>query len=192
MADAPKSRGINYEATVASLMALLALTVSAYTAWIQRQQVRAQVMPLLEYGTSNQPALNLTVANKGVGPARIEHVVFTFDGKPLASWVDLHRQLFRADEAVNFSTSLLGRHIVSPGEELQVYALTDKSGQPMGVGDKSSPGFHFNAERLRVGIELCYCSTLDECWILTVQRQQLPETTAVRRCPDSNARTFHE
>jgi hypothetical protein len=192
MADARKSRGINYEATVASLMALLALSVSAYTAWIQRQQVRAQVMPLLEYGTSNQPALNLTVANKGVGPARIEHVVFTFDGKPIASWIDLQQQLFRDDEAVGYSTSLLGKHIVSPGEEIAVYTLTDKAGQPIGVGDKPSPGFHFNVERLRVGAEICYCSTLDECWMLTVQRQQLPETTPVRRCPDPSARTFHE
>lgn len=192
MADAPRSRGINYEATVASLMALLALAVSAYTAWIQRQQVRAQVMPLLEYGTSNQPALNLTVANKGVGPARVEHVVITFDGKPIRSWIDLHRQLFRADEEVGYSSSLLGKHILSPGEEIAIYTLTDRAGQPMGIGKKGSPGFHFNTERLRVGAELCYCSTLDECWKLTVQRQQLPETTPVRRCPDWSERTFHD
>jgi hypothetical protein len=192
MADAPKSRGINYEATLASLMALMALAVSAYTAWIQRQQVRAQVLPLLEYGSSNQPALNFTVANKGVGPARIEHVVVTLDGKPISSWIDLQRQFFRADEHAGFSTSLLGKHILSPGEEIAAYTLTDDAGHPLGVGAKSSPGFHFNSERNRVGVEICFCSAFDECWILSAQHQQQPETKPVRRCPEWSARSFHD
>lgn len=189
MAEPRKS--INYEAVVASAMALLALLVSAYTAWIQRQQVRAQVMPLLEYGTSNQPALTLELDNKGVGPARVEHVVITFDDRPLHDWNELGQALFRPGEDVGYSVSLLGNHILSPGERLNMYTLT-RAGQPIGVGKEGSPEWRFNQDRLRVGVEICYCSTLDECWTLKVRRQETPEQVPTARCPQPNERSFRQ
>lgn len=183
MADEPKRGGINLEAFVASMMALLALLVSAYTAWIQRQQVRAQVMPILEVGTSNTPSLHFSVQNKGAGPARIEHAVVTIDGKPIHDWSELHRTFFRADEKASFSTSLLVTSVLSPGEEIDVYTLIDKEGNPIPVGRPGTPGYRFNKDRFRVGVRICFCSTLDDCWTLERGMNQWPTMTPTRRCP---------
>lgn len=63
-----QTRGASrYEAVIATLIGLLAVCVSAYTAYMQRQQVRA-VWPILEFGYSNHPDIHFTLANKGVGP----------------------------------------------------------------------------------------------------------------------------
>ena len=62
---------------MATFIGVLALIVSAYTAYMQRQQVRAQVLPILQFGTSNAPQLDVELDNKGVGPALIKHVVVT-------------------------------------------------------------------------------------------------------------------
>lgn len=66
--NAPSSG--RYGAAVATLIALLAVAVSAYTAYVQRQQVRAQVWPILEVNSGNEPELRLWIANKGVGRLR--------------------------------------------------------------------------------------------------------------------------
>jgi len=64
----PAAGAFRPETVIASLIGALALVVSAYTAYVQRQQVRAQVWPVIEYYTGNQPKLRLWLANKGVGP----------------------------------------------------------------------------------------------------------------------------
>lgn len=60
-------------AVIAALVGFLALLVSAYTAYIQRQQTRALVWPRLLAG--NRPADRLMVIyDKGIGPAIIRSV----------------------------------------------------------------------------------------------------------------------
>ena len=58
------------------------MCVSAYTAYMQRQQVRAMVWPILEFDSSNAP-IHFTLANKGVGPAIIRHVIVKVDDQPV-------------------------------------------------------------------------------------------------------------
>src|SRR6266487_4952730 len=48
-------RASRYDAVIATLVGLCALCVSAYTAYVQRQQVRAAVWPILEFDSSNAP-----------------------------------------------------------------------------------------------------------------------------------------
>jgi len=56
-----------YETFIATFIALLAVCVAGYTAYMQRQQVRAAVWPILEFDSSNGPDIHFTVSNKGVG-----------------------------------------------------------------------------------------------------------------------------
>src|SRR5262249_24941854 len=84
---------IRYDAAVATFIALFAVGVAGYTAYIQRQQVRAQVWPVLELVTSNEPALQIAVSNKGVGPALIRNVVVTTDGKVATKWREVMENL---------------------------------------------------------------------------------------------------
>ncbi len=48
-------RASRYDAVIATFVGLCALCVSTYTAYVQRQQVRAAVWPILEFGSSNAP-----------------------------------------------------------------------------------------------------------------------------------------
>src|ERR1700757_3200081 len=75
-----------YDAVIATFVGFLALCVSGYTAYMQRQQVRAAVWPILEFDSSNGPDIHFTVANKGVGPAIIRHVMVKVDAQPVKNW----------------------------------------------------------------------------------------------------------
>src|SRR6266478_9506739 len=76
-------RASRYDAVIATFVGLCALCVSGYTAYIQRQQVRAAVWPILQFGSSNAPDIHFTLANKGVGPAIIRNVIVKVDGQPV-------------------------------------------------------------------------------------------------------------
>ncbi len=82
-----------YDAVIATLVGVCALGVSGYTAYMQRQQVRAAVWPILEFDSSNQPDIHFTLSNKGVGPAIIRHVIVTVDGQPVINWDEALRKL---------------------------------------------------------------------------------------------------
>src|SRR6266498_1285093 len=85
--DQKETRGASrYEAIIATLIGLLAVSVASYTAYMQRQQVRAAVWPILEFDSSNAPDIHYTLSNKGVGPAIIRHVIVMADGQPMRNW----------------------------------------------------------------------------------------------------------
>src|SRR5216110_2096776 len=77
-----------YDAVIATLVGFCALCVSGYTAYMQRQQVRAMVWPILEFVSSNDPNIHLSLANKGVGPAIIRHVTVKVDNQPVKDWIE--------------------------------------------------------------------------------------------------------
>src|SRR5207249_10979872 len=53
MPEQRETRGASrYDAVIATLVGFLALCVSGYTAYMQRQQVRAAVWPILEFYSS--------------------------------------------------------------------------------------------------------------------------------------------
>src|SRR5947208_14897771 len=82
-------RASRYDAVIATLVGVCALCVSAYTAYMPRQQVRAAVWPILEFYSSNAPDIHFTLANKGVGPAIIRHVMGKVDSQPMKNWYEV-------------------------------------------------------------------------------------------------------
>jgi hypothetical protein len=104
---------------------VLALCVSAYTAHVQRQQRHsAGLVPIPEYGTSNGPTLHLTLANKGVGPARIRHVVVSVDGEPFPRWQDVLRKLL-GHPTHGYMQSTVKNRVLSVGESVDIMAPLD-------------------------------------------------------------------
>jgi len=93
-----------YDAVIATLVGFCALCVSGYTAYMQRQQVRAMVWPILEFVSSNDPNIHLSLANKGVGPAIIRHVTVRVDNQPVSDWVEGLERLMGAGEARRVDT----------------------------------------------------------------------------------------
>ena len=78
----PRRHWDAYAAIIATLIGLLALLVSGYTAYVRRQQLRAQVWPYLTVSSSNvPPSVGYHVINSGTGPARVIAVRVTVDDR---------------------------------------------------------------------------------------------------------------
>jgi hypothetical protein len=54
-----------YETVIATFIALLAVCVAGYTAYMQRQQVRAAVWPILRFDSSNAPGHSFYAREQG-------------------------------------------------------------------------------------------------------------------------------
>jgi hypothetical protein len=176
-ADSPRER--NWDATaavIASLIGLLALVVSGYTAYLQRQQVRAQVWPRLEIANSN---LNLkqVVGNQGLGPAKVVGMRVAVDGKPMRRWLDVIRAFgYTGDEGFAFST--FNGSVLPPGQVADVFIAADSaSSRSMFEGFLAQKTHSFS-------MSVCYCSVLDECWLASDSAPTRAERNiAIDRCP---------
>jgi hypothetical protein len=180
-------KSFRYETAVATLVGVLALVVSAYTAHVQRQQVRAQVWPALEYWTSNSPEISLAVGNKGVGPALVKHVLVTVDGAPVQTWEQALKKLLGPGDW-SYSQSTIGARVVSPGETIPI--LTPQGPDGALHPAKEGLGARMNAARFRVGVEICFCSTLEECWTLIKRPNEVMRTEPAKKCPPQSASSF--
>lgn len=158
------------ETAIATGIGLLALAVSAYTAYVQREQVRAQVWPILEVSSGNEPEVRLWIANKGVGPALIRSARVTLDGKPVRNWHEMLTALYGKGQ-FNFSQDQIGGRVLSAGEGVPVFV------------PKGDIAPRFDKDRFRVGMEICYCSTLGDCWRIAKEAHEPPRTQDVHRCP---------
>ena len=186
-----KRSASRYEAVIATLIGLLAVCVSAYTAYMQRQQVRAAVWPILEFDSGNAPDIHFTLANKGVGPAIIRHVVVKVDDQPMKNWREAMEKLLGPGEHL-FSESDMNGYVLAPNESRTVFTARDQANNPLNF-DKSNPLWvTMNKERARVTAEICYCSTLGECWTLRAGGLKPGTTTESRHCPTRADITFQQ
>jgi hypothetical protein len=184
-----------YDALIATLVGFFALCVSGYTAYMQRQQVRAMVWPILEFDSSNAPNIHLSLANEGVGPAIIRNVTVTVDGQPVREWRDAYEKLTGKpiDPATSaFSESDMSGRVVAAGESITVFTPNDPEGRPI-VFDKSNPLYRqMNEDRARITVEICYSSTLGDCWLLRGGGKTPNVTTVIGRCPGPSETSFHQ
>ena len=117
-----------YDAVIATFVGVCALCVSGYTAYMQRQQVRAAVWPILEFDSSNGPDIHFTLSNKGVGPAIIRNVVVTVDGQPVINWTVALEKLLGPGEH-HYSESDMNGHVLSAGESMTIFTPRDHGRQ---------------------------------------------------------------
>lgn len=169
-------------AIVATLVGLLALGVSAYTADLQRKQVRAQVWPRLILAWSSARH-EFIVMNKGAGPAMVGSVRFYVDGVAQRDWKAVsHALIGEAFAAGQYAQSTISDWIVAPGEQLTVLQVTD-----------DALWQRFRAEMPRLRGRICFCSTLQECWIVDQAAQTREESyRAADRCERNEAEEFNE
>ena len=179
-----------YETVVATFIALLAVCVAGYTAYMQRQQVRAAVWPIMEFDSSNGPDIHFTVANKGVGPAIIRHVIVRVDAQPVKNWNEALDKLVGPGKH-HFSESDITGHVFAPNESMDV--LTPRDADMNTLTDRSNPlWIELNKDRGRVSVEICYSSTLGECWTLRANGLMPGTTTDTGRCPSPSDITFQQ
>ncbi len=148
-------REIRYDAVaavIAALVGMLALIVAGYTAYIQRQQVPAQVWPYLMMADSDNSSEYMWF-NKGVGPAQVKSVQVSVDGKPQRNWAAVFRSMRL--ENLNYGQSTLDGDVLSAGEKLDWLQFKEHD---------DFQRFRESAH-LRLGVRVCYCSTLGDCWV---------------------------
>ncbi len=179
-----------YDAVIATLVGFLALCVSGYTAYMQRQQVRGAVWPILEFDTSNGP-IQFTLANKGVGPAIIKHVIVKVDGQPVKNWAEVLEKILGPGYHPGEEADMSGR-VFAAGESIKVFTPHDEAQKPIPF-DKSNPLWvELNKDRARVSVEICYSSTLGECWTLRAGGLTPGTTTETRNCPTPSGISFKQ
>jgi len=179
-----------YETFIATFIALLAVSVAGYTAYMQRQQVRAAVWPILEFDSSNGPDIHFSLSNKGVGPAIIRHVIVKVDGQPVRNWNEVLDK-FLGTGKHRFSESDMSGHVLAPNESMTVFTPHDPDGNAL--TDRSNPLWvEMNKDRGRLSVEICYSSTLGECWILRASGLAAGTTTETRHCPTRSGITFQQ
>ena len=188
--EKPTRGASRYDAIIATFVGVCALCVSGYTAHVQRQQVRAAVWPILEFDTSNGP-IQFTVANKGVGPAIIRHVIVRVDDQPVKNWYEALEKILGPGKHTGEESDISG-HVFSAGESLNVFTPHDDANNAINF-DKSNPLWaQLNTGRSRVTVEICYSSTLGECWTLRAGGATPSTTTETRRCPTPSATSFQQ
>jgi len=180
-----------YGAAVATFVGVCALFVSGYTAYVQRQQVRAAVWPILEFESSNAPDIHFTLANKGVGPAIIRHVVVTVDGERMVNWRQVFEKLL-GPGTHHAAESDMGGRVLAAGESLTVIAPHDPENNPLNFDQSNPLWIEMNKDRERIAVEICYGSTLGEYWTLRSGGKSRSTTTQVRSCPSQSATSFQE
>lgn len=145
-----------YAAVIASFIGLLALVVSAYTAYVQSKQLRAQVWPELRLWVSTvNPRYFAT--NDGTGPARVTAMRVTVGGTVVTSREAMAREAGFPD-ANSLQWSSLGSAVLSPGKE---FAFV----QPRDNEDSREHFLELLAKKHALGLTVCYCSVLDDCWV---------------------------
>ena len=127
---------IRYETVIATFIALLAVCVGGYTAYMQRQQVRAAVWPILEFDSSNGP-IRFSLANKGVGPAIIKHVILKVDDQPMKNWAEVLEKILGPGYHPGEESDMSGR-VFAAGESINVFTPDDEAQNAIPF-DKSNP-----------------------------------------------------
>lgn len=146
-------------AVAALVVSISAVAVGLYEASLQRHHDRAEVWPHVEIQVFTKPTGGeIDLENSGIGPAIVQSVTVTADGKPMSTWTEVLRALNGADPA-SFANFSAVDHALRPGDRL---ALID-----MPAADIPRD---FWKSIARVGISVCYASVFEQHWVVESKR----------------------
>ena len=139
-----------------------------------RDETRADAWPYIQLSQSySDRGYELTIENKGVGPARLKYVDVTIDDEVIE---DLDAAILNAVGPENaFSYDLYRTSSPAPG-----VMSADESTNLFSVPWQKETRLLARAWANRVDVIACYCSIYDDCWIARLSQDE-PEP--VNRCP---------
>jgi hypothetical protein len=163
-------------AGASGFIAVLALATSTYNVYLQRQQVRAQVWPRLNLGTDwSDETVTIELQNRGVGPADVRRMRVWVDGARVPDWVAAVSLLLKKKSFRLPNINEVENQVMSPGQEISPLRMLGPD------------AIEILKQRRRLGIEICYCSTLEECWVLSAPNlADPPVNAAVAECVKDN------
>ena len=172
---------------------MLALLTSIYQTGLMKSQTelmqkqsRASVWPYLSLGENStnkrgEEAFTWRIDNNGVGPARIESVVVSVDGKPYTTWAKVYHAL-SPDLPFHGAQSSANGVVLPPSLNRETTIEMFKPSDPA-LARATIDG------KDRFQIQVCYCSVYDECWVAKLSERH---PRAVARCESAGASEFEE
>jgi hypothetical protein len=167
------------------LISLVSLFVAVSANRTQERLLAASTWPYLRYDSSNAGGdgtrtISFNLANNGVGPARIRSFDLRYHGKSMRNSHELLREccLQDAAQAVPRTTvSTVRRRVLAPNEEVAFLRVP--------LQESSAAAWQvLNREAFSVQLRVCYCSVLEDCWMLDTGK---PEPEPVKACPATPA-----
>jgi len=156
-------------ALCALVISVSSLVVAIRLARTEEKMVIATSMPYVQIDTSNTDAqgntgiISLTALNAGVGPARVDKVVVTYQDKPIGDPLELIRACCQVEGEPRPSiiTSTLSHRMIGSQKDLDFVVMRRSDDAPQTF-------VRFNQERQKLEIRACYCSVFDQCWIASL------------------------
>ncbi|NBD94869.1 MAG: hypothetical protein GVY11_00110 [Gammaproteobacteria bacterium] len=151
--------------TVGSITAIVvgvaALLVSFDQSRVMREEIRASIWPALQVDgfaslEDETLTIGMNVQNAGVGPALVRRVAISHDGTAVED-LEALQALMPPDPDVSRAT-LTGR-VLAAGASVRPFELR----YPAEASDDAIEVL--NSLLSKWSAEVCYCSTLNQCWI---------------------------
>ena len=124
----------------------------------------------------------VSISNKGIGPARIKTVSVMLDDEPASNWWDVvGKTAGLGEEGIALSNTDAAGRVMASGESLMLVRV-DRNAIP---GDEAGAlevrdRFRQALGQDRIRMTVCYCSVFDDCW--QVDMAVVGEASAVRAC----------
>jgi hypothetical protein len=174
--------------TVLSVASIVIAVVALYAALAEsaavRQQTAAAVWPFVQlmvenYDRDDAAGFSLGFTNAGVGPAKMQDVRLSVDGKIARNWLELVASV-GGDAGAAINRNFISDRVLRPDETVIVFS-TKEPGLARKLVDAIS--------KQREVLTFCYCSIFDECW-LADSRRSLKAPEPVEVCPDFGSETY--
>jgi hypothetical protein len=164
------------------VMSVVSIFIAINANHTQERILAASVWPSLLFGTSNisqegSAQISLDLLNRGTGPARVRWAEVLYDGIPVHDSEALLAQCCGQSPASQDKLQLFAsgiQHRVVGADEWVTLLRVPKPESATTAWES------LNQERHQVQLRLCYCSVLDDCWLLDSDRD---DPRPVRQCP---------
>ena len=162
-------------------ISFISLFLAIHNGEAMERLVQANSWPSVQiiFSTLNQdatPHIHVDIANKGVGPARIESLEVSYNGKPVSNpRAMLNAMLNRttAPPHPRIQTATITHSVLAAKEQI---TFVDFKVEEYNADDYAVMGVAVQ----KVNFRACYCSVFDECWLADASK---PRSATVKQCP---------
>ena len=172
--------------TVGSISAIIVGVAALFVSWDQsrlmREEVRASVWPALQvdgFASTDHEVftVGVRIQNAGVGPALIERISVLHDGTLVEDFETLERLM---PKTMDRSRQTVAGRIIAAGAIVEPFSFR-------WADESASDAVDMMEDLTRQwSIEVCYCSTLGDCWTTNADREAPSEVNSCDAVPASD------
>ncbi|MEM1150458.1 MAG: hypothetical protein AAGI03_07850 [Pseudomonadota bacterium] len=154
----------NYGTLIAVILSMIAIAVSLLEVSAMRDQQRASVWPYLSIQqTYSGDRFNMTIENKGVGPALIDHVDWRIGGEPVVDLPKVILDTVGPELAFSYDTyrsTNPSNDVMAPGEVVVLFSVPLR---------EDTMAFLSGVDQ-SLTLNACYCSIHGDCWRASIDQ----------------------